>query len=152
MQTNPRKKFFFYSNEAYLILHCVNTYICNNQNSQNNLFIVKYNSDTSCRKGEFVDKIKFRCMIEFTFIIPVRITIRKLSPRQRRLCVEIVDYSWFSLELPMKWENWELAIIDHPRIFLYWKMQLRTTMAIIAIYKCTLRDHENHRNSNCFRW
>ena len=43
--------------------------------------------------------------------------IRNLSKGQRRLFVEIVDYSWLGLELPMKRENWELAIIDYPRIF-----------------------------------
>ena len=76
--------------------------------------------------------------------------IRNLSKGQRRLCVEIVDYSWLGLELPMKQENWELAIIDYPKKKLYWKIQLQTTMAIIVIYKCTLHGHENHRNSNCF--
>ena len=76
--------------------------------------------------------------------------IRNLSKGQRRLCVEIVDYSWLGLELPMNRENWELAIIDYSNIFLYWKMQLQTTTAIIGIYKCTLHGHENHSNSNCF--
>ena len=29
----------------------------------NYLFLFKYNSATSCRKGEYVYKTKFRCMI-----------------------------------------------------------------------------------------
>ena len=52
----------------------------------------------------------------------------------------------------MKRENWELAIINYPKIFLYWKMQLQITMAIFGINKCTLHGHENHKSFNCFRW
>ena len=65
---------------------------------------------------------------------------------------KIIDYSWWRLELKMKRKNWELTIIDYPKIFIYFKMQLQTTMAIIGIYKCTLHGHENHRNFNRFRW
>ena len=70
--------------------------------------------------------------LEWHKVLAQQFPIRNLSKWQRRLCVEIVDYSWWGLELTMKWENWELANIDYQRIFLYWKMQLQTTMAIIA--------------------
>ena len=58
--------------------------------------------------------------------------IRKLSPWQRRLCVEIVDYSWLGLELPMKRENWELTIIDFARIFYIGKCNFKQQWPSLA--------------------
>ena len=58
--------------------------------------------------------------------------IRNLSKGQRWLCVEIVDYSWLGLELPMKWEKWELAIIDYPRIFYIGKCNFKQQWPSLA--------------------
>ena len=37
--------------------------------TQNNLFLLKYNSGTSCQKGEYVYTTKFRYMIESSILI-----------------------------------------------------------------------------------
>ena len=39
----------------HLILQCLQTYV----KTLNKLFVLKYNSDTSCRKGEYVHKANF---------------------------------------------------------------------------------------------
>ena len=50
-----RKRKNVYSNEIYLILQCLHTSV----KTLNKIFQLKYNSDISCRKGEYVQKANF---------------------------------------------------------------------------------------------
>ena len=50
-----KRKEKVYSNEKHLILQCLHTQV----KTLNKLFRLKYNSDTSCRKGEYVHKANF---------------------------------------------------------------------------------------------
>ena len=59
--------------------------------------------------------------------------IRILSPRQLRLCVEIVDYNWLGLELPMKIESWLSSIVQ--RLFYIGKCNFKqwTSLAFTSV-------------------
>ena len=58
--------------------------------------------------------------------------IKNLSSWQRREWLEIVDYGRSCLEMQMKQINWELAIIDYPRIFYIGKCNFKQQWPSLA--------------------
>ena len=118
----------------YIIVSVVIVFLWNFDTEENWLFvyrILKQNSPVSLPNQKIITKAK-SIMCGNHWLLLIRIGIANEARKLR------VGYH----RLPKDF-------------FLYWKMQLETTMAwmaIIGISKCILHGHENHRNSNCFRW
>ena len=68
---NEKKRKNVYSNLKHLVLQCLHTLV----KTLNKLFGLKYNSDTTFRKGEYVHKENFSNKIESTRL---RVILRKI--------------------------------------------------------------------------